>query len=179
MAGEVFLSCSASRSFHQSLFTRVSNLDAFARLGFKLLFAGEWATLQTDKDGGYDLLPRSVLRKAFSDILAGGSYLRYPWHGSPEVVMEYVCISKVIAELYDNDDGLFNALLSYLRSFGVGGLVSRPGKTLLSQKAAGKVTLRASHCSVHHPLLPAMRWVSAEIRKGLAYGSERIIQKPE
>eukprot|EP00971_Amphidinium_carterae_P303466 6030017-Amphidinium_carterae.1 len=130
--------------------------DAMRRIKY-----GSWGVLPTDKDGGFALVNKMMLRSAFENALNASTYERVaitPLHAE-DVVRDYI---QVCGESCGSDKYLFNALTSSCREGCEYAVYFKLGGTVKTHKNAGKVVLRPLHAmSPLSPLAPGMRLISS------------------
>ena len=79
------------------------------------------------------------------------------------ILDRYISLARD-AGLTLEDESLSRALVSDLKEFGGGGLVSSVQCTMKTHKPQTEIKVRPIHASIRHPFAPAMRWAAKLIR---------------
>ena len=115
----------------------------------KWLQNGTWDAVQTDKDGGYCLVPKDVVAQMLLESLTDKYETTYVTD-KKVIVSQIFNACKAVAEAYE-DEQLLEWLSRKIHSSDPRRVVQMILFTIKTHKAAGKIKFRTIHSSVGHP----------------------------
>ena len=165
-----------------------SNMYGVVRLALRLLDDGPFKAIRTDKDGGFALIQKSVVKHEILRILNNPSrYREIPWTPSfsEEIVRGFASEVRFHLPFFMDDDeksSFWKNILQPLRGR-ASHAVSKLKFTIKTHKGPGKVEFRGIHASVNTPFSGAFEFIASLLRpflsslKHLLKNSEALVKK--